>query len=101
MLLATVADEQIVAATAASLTWQPTGSDGEPADPGTVTVGVTRSNGTVVLADGTATSGATSTPRSVDVTAAQTASIDWLTATWKVGATVVATTVHGMSRWVA
>jgi hypothetical protein len=95
MLLATVADEQIVAATAASLTWQPTGSDGEPADPGgTVTVGVTRSNGTVVLADGTATTGATSSPRVVQVTAAQTADIDWLTATWKVGSVTVATTVH-------
>jgi hypothetical protein len=94
MLLATVPDQQIVAATAAILSWQPTDSDGEPATPGTVTVGVTRSAGTVVLAPGTATSGTASAPRTVAVTAAQTAEVDWLTATWSVSGVVVGVTVH-------
>jgi hypothetical protein len=94
MLLATVPDQQIVAATAANLSWQPTDSDGEPATPGTVTVGVTRSAGTVVLAPGAATSGSASAPRTVALTAAQTAAVDWLTATWSVSGVVVGETVH-------
>jgi hypothetical protein len=94
MLLATVPDQQIVAATAATLSWQPTDSDGEPADPGTVTVGVVNSEGAVVQAPGTATSGTTSAPRTVSLTAAQAAAVDWLTATWSVSGTVVGVTVH-------
>lgn len=94
MLLATVPDQQIMAATAATMSWQPTDSDGEPADPGTVTVGVVNSAGTVVKAAGTATSGTASAPRTVAVTAAQTVNVDWLTATWSVSGVVVGTTVH-------
>lgn len=76
------------------MSWQPLGSDGETAtvDPGTVTVGVTRSDGTVVVAAGTATGGSLLTPRTVALTAAQTATVDVLTATWKVSTTTVATT---------
>lgn len=94
MLLSTVAEQQILAGTAASLSWQPVDSDGEPADPGTVTVGVTSSDGTAVIAPATATSGTGSDPRTVAVTASQTAQVDLLTATWTVSGTVVATTVH-------
>lgn len=94
MLLSTVADQQILAGTAATLSWQPVDSDGEPADPGTVTVGVTSSAGTEAIAASTATSGTGSAARTIAMTAAQTAQIDLLTATWKVGSTTVATTVH-------
>lgn len=94
MLLATIPDQQIIAATSATLSWQPTDSDGEPAEPGTVTVGVVDSTGATVVAAGTATSGASSTPRTVAVTASQTADVDWLTATWSVSGVVVGVTVH-------
>jgi hypothetical protein len=94
MLLSTVADQQILAGTAATLSWQPVDSDGEPADPGTVTVGVTGSDGSEVIAAATATGGTGEAARTVALTAAQTAQIDLLTAVWKVGSTTVATTVH-------
>ena len=94
MLLSSVPDQQILAGTAASLSWQPVDSDGEPADPGVVTVGVSSSSGSTVVAAGTATLGTASAERAVAVTVAQTAQVDLLTATWKVGATTVATTVH-------
>jgi hypothetical protein len=47
-----------------------------------VTVGVTRADGTVVLAPGTATTGSGEAEREVALTAAQTAALDLLTATW-------------------
>ena len=59
-----------------------------------MTVGVTRSDGTEVLAAGTATTGATTNPRTIALTVSQTALLDVLTAVWKVGATTVAVTVH-------
>jgi hypothetical protein len=93
-LIATVADQQIAAATAATLSFQGTDSEGEPADPGTVTVGVVNSAGTVVLAPLTATSGATTSPRTVALTASQTANVDQLTATWTASGVVVGVTVH-------
>lgn len=86
------ADQRVVKATAATLSWQGVDSDGEHADPGTVTVGVVSSDGTTVVAAGTATSGTGTSPRTYALTAAQTASCERLTATWKVGATTVATT---------
>ncbi len=86
--------QRIVAATPATLTWQGIDSNGEPADPGTVTVGVVRADGTVLKAPLTATTGSGTAPRAVALTAAQTALLDWLTATWTVSGTVVATTVH-------
>lgn len=78
--------------TQATLTWQPTDADGEPADPGVVTVSVAASDGTEVLPAGTATSGTGSDPRTVTLTATQTAQLDRFTATWTAGALVVATT---------
>lgn len=59
--------------------WQ---EDGVNADPGVVTIGVTRANGTVAIASGTATSGSGTNPRSFTLSAAVTAELDWLDATW-------------------
>jgi len=86
--------QRILRATTANLSWQPQGADGDPADPGTVTVSVTTSDGTELAAAGTATVGSGSNPRTVELTVAQTAALDVLTATWKVGSTTVATTKH-------
>ena len=94
MLLASIPDSQVVAGAAAVLSWQGTDSDGEPADRGTVTVGVVSSAGTTVIAAGTATGGSGSDPRTVSVTAAQTATVDHLIATWTVGGVQVGRTVH-------
>ncbi|HYF71365.1 MAG TPA: hypothetical protein VD864_01015 [Nocardioides sp.] len=81
-----MADQRILRGTAATLTWQPTDSVGEPAAPsGAVTVEVTSSDGTEVIAAGTATDGTGTDPRSVALTAAQTADLDELTATWTDG----------------
>lgn len=93
MLLAGIR-QRILRATAASLSWQPQGADGEPADPGVVTVSVTAADGTVVIPAGTATVGAATAPRSVAVTAGQTGQLDELTATWTVGQELVAESVH-------
>jgi len=86
--------QRIVAGAPATLTWQGIDSNGEPADPGTVTVGVVRADGTVLVAPLTATSGSGTNPRAVALTVAQTANLDVLTATWTVSGTVVATTQH-------
>jgi hypothetical protein len=86
--------QRIVAGAPATLTWQGIDSNGEPADPGTVTVGVVRADGTVLIAPLTATTGSGDDPRAVALTAAQTANLDVLTATWTVSGTVVATTQH-------
>lgn len=92
-MLLDVADTRIVAATSATLSFQGVDSDGEPADPGTVTVGVVDAYGTEVLAPGTATIMA-DTMRTVALTAAQTALVDRLTATWTSGGVVVGRTQH-------
>lgn len=79
----TVADQRILRGTAATLTWQPLGSDGEiaaPADP--VTVQVNRADGTELLAAGTATSGSDNSPRSVVLPATDTQYLDLLTVVW-------------------
>lgn len=81
------ARQRIVAGVAATLTWQATDQNGEPADPGTTTVAVTGSAGTVVLAAGTATT-TSGTARTVDIAAQD---VDELTVVWT-GATATATT---------
>jgi hypothetical protein len=86
------ADQRIVKGAPATISWQGVDQDGESADPGTVTVGITRADGTVLVAAGTATTGAGANPRTVALTAAQTKNLDVLTATWSVGADVLATT---------
>lgn len=49
---------------------------------GTVTLGITASDGTVVVAAGTATDGTGTDRRTFDLTAAHTADLDLLTVTW-------------------
>jgi hypothetical protein len=88
--------QRIVQATTATLSWQGVDQHGDEADPGVVTVEVVRADGTVVVAAGTATSGTGDVPRTVTLTAAQTADLDLLTCTWKNagGVTVGTTLVH-------
>jgi hypothetical protein len=56
--------------------------DGVIADPGTVTIGITRADGTVLVAAGTATSGTTTAPRTFNLTTTHTATLDTFKATW-------------------
>lgn len=78
-----VADQQILRGVAATLSWQNVDQNGVAAAPsGAVTVGVTRADGTELVAAGTATGGASSAPRTLALTAAQTALLDILTVTW-------------------
>jgi hypothetical protein len=85
-------DQRVLRGVAASLTWQPVDSDGSPADPGAaVTVDVTRSDGSTI-ATGAATTGTTSAPRAYALAAANNLTLDYLTATWKVGGVATATT---------
>lgn len=88
--------QRILRSTAATLSWQPLDSDGETTtvDPGTVTVGVVASDGSTVVAAGTATSGSGAAARTYDLTPAQTADLDVLTATWTAAGTVLAVTTH-------
>lgn len=77
----------------ASLSWQPVDAAGVPADPGEVTVGVTRADGTELLAAGTATTGNGTAARTVALTTGQLADLDVLTATWTVDDVTLAVTV--------
>jgi hypothetical protein len=52
------------------------------ADPGTVTIGITRDDGTVLVPAGTATVGAGAAQRTFALTTAHTSVLDLLTATW-------------------
>src|SRR5690349_8723938 len=56
--------------------------DGVPVDPGTVTVEITRADGTSLVAAGAATTGSGSTPRAFALTTTHTALLDRLTVTW-------------------
>lgn len=88
------ADQQAIAATSVTLSWQPVDSYGEPAEPAeAVTVGVAASDGSAIVAAGTATDGEGSEPRTVTLTPAQTAVIDQLVVTWTSDDVAVATTV--------
>jgi hypothetical protein len=77
-----------------TLTYSPVDYTGEPSlvDPGTVTVGVVRSDQTELVAPGTATS-VSGVSRTLTLTAAQTAQLDRLTVTWTASAVTVGTTV--------
>lgn len=89
------ADQTVLARAAATIRWASVDQDGSPADPGgTVTVDITNSAGTAV-ATGLSTTGGTPTfEYTAALTAAQVgAQPEQLTATWKTGATVLATTV--------
>lgn len=78
-----VPDQQILRGVTATLSWQNVGGDGEAAAPsGAVTVGVTRDDGTELVAAGTATAGTGSDPRTYSLTAANNTLLDLLTVTW-------------------
>lgn len=79
-----VPDQRILQGVAATLRWVNVDQEGEPAAPvGTVTVGINRADGTELVAAGTATSAGDDTgERTATLTAAQTATLDLLTATW-------------------
>ncbi len=82
MTASQVADQQILRGAPGTLSWQYLDADGEPADPGTVTVGVTRADGTVLVAAGQTTVGSGEDPRTFTLTPAQTAQLDLLAVTW-------------------
>lgn len=90
-----VADQQLLRGVAGSIQTTIRDSDGDPASGLTVTVGVTKADGTVVIASGTAASevGTTGT-YTVAATAAQLDQLELLTATWKVGSETRAVTTH-------
>jgi hypothetical protein len=92
-----VTDQQILrGAAAATLSVVVRDSDGEPVAPtGAVTVGVTRSDGSTVVAAGTATGpGGTAAERTVTLNAAAVADLDVLTATWTNGDATWTTTAE-------
>jgi hypothetical protein len=62
-----------------SNTWY---ADGVVVDPGAVTIGVTRDDGTVLVAAGTATGGGGAAARTFNLTTTHTGLLDVLTATW-------------------
>jgi hypothetical protein len=84
--------QRLVAGTTATLSWQQIDGTGDPADPGTVTVGITRADGTELVAAGAATGGATTAARTYALTAAQTATIDRLYVTWTASGVALAVT---------
>lgn len=88
------ARQRILQRTAGVLTFTPLDPDGEPStDPVTVTVGVVNSAGDSIVASGTATV-ADGVNRTVTLTAANTADLDILTATWTVSGVTVGVTTH-------
>lgn len=93
MLTNLIPSQRIVRATAATLSFQGVDSDGEPTNPGTVTIGVVDAAGTEVVAPGTATTGIGDSPRTFDLSASQTAELGLFTATWTAGGVAVGTTV--------
>lgn len=91
-----IAESRVLAARAATLTFQFRDQNDEPSTAPTVTVGVTSSDGTEVLAPGTAT---TVDPKdastvTVQVTSAQIPEVDQLQATWADTTVTLATTFH-------
>lgn len=73
--------QRILVGTAASLTSYKLDSTGEPANPGTVTVTVTRADGTTV-ANGAATTEASDYKLTYSLSAANNSQLDWLKAVW-------------------
>ena len=90
-----VADEQILAGAAATLTASFRDQDGDLADPAsTVTVKVVRGDGSTVLAAGTATTNAGTGLRTVALPAASNTQPELLTCTWTDGTVTLTTTVE-------
>ena len=73
--------ERVHQNTPLTLQWQPT-EGGVAVDPGTVTIGITRADGSVLVAAGTATSGSGTSPRTYNLTTTHTALLDTLKVTW-------------------
>lgn len=88
-------DQRVVVAAAATLTWQASDQNGELADPSTVTVTLTRSDGTAIVT-GAATTGTGTSARSYTLSQALNTQTDLLTAVWKAGAQTLATTKIGV-----
>lgn len=87
-----VADEQILAGTAATITARFFDQDGDLAEPaGTVTVGIVDEAGTTVVAAGTATTTGSTGVRTYTLAAAATAVPKVLVATWTNGTTTTTT----------
>lgn len=94
-MLAPVAHQRIVRATTATLTVTLVDQDGEPAAAaGAVTVRVQKGDGTDLLPAGTATTTGATGVYGVELTAAQTADLNLLTATWTEDGVERAVTLH-------
>lgn len=89
-----VATERILVNTAATISAQFLDQYGDAANPGTVTVGVVKEDGTEVIAAGTATGGTGTSPRTLALTYAQVGTqTNFLTATWSGSSTGTLETV--------
>jgi len=73
--------ERVLTDTAATVSQQ-FYEDGAAVDPSTVTIGITREDGTTLVAAGTATGGTGTAARTFALTTTHTASLDTLTLTW-------------------
>lgn len=80
-------------ATDATVAWQFTDADGDPADPGVAAVAATavRSDGTAVTLG--AVSGTDSDPRTASVALAELDRVDWITVSWTLGGVAVGSEV--------
>ena len=86
-------DQRIVRGVAATLSYQFVDQDGTAAAPGgTVTVDITRADGTALITGGS-TSGSSTSPRTYSLSATNNGYTDWLTVNWKDAGTVVGTTL--------
>lgn len=90
-----MANQRILAGAAATLTFRNLDADGVAVDAsGALTVGVTRGDGTVLIAAGTATTHGATGIYTITVTGAQTATLDLFTATWTEAAAGAHQTLH-------
>ena len=86
-----LADQRSLRGAPAVLSWQPVDGIGAATDPGTVTVTVTRDDGTALVTDA-ATSGTGSAPRTYTLAATHTQLVDLLTVSWQVSNVEIAET---------
>lgn len=79
-------DQRVLVGTAAVLSYQPIDYNGANATPaGTITIGITRADGTQLVAAGTPVGGTTNNPRTYTLSAANNTELQRLTATWTDG----------------
>lgn len=79
-----VADQRITRGRPGTLTWQYVDENGRAADPGTVTVGIAKADGSTLVAGGAATSGTGSDPRTYVLSAVNNLTLELLTVTWTI-----------------